>query len=656
MRKGIREAVRFSIRRKLTIALLFVGMAPLGVGMFFAYLRARADRQEYVGTTSMRKAQEKSSDIDGRLQLMIKEVRELARHPEVMAGVVSANRALEGKSDLEILRGMKEKDEEWLRSGETGGLVGSVLGGPTSRLLRAYQDRNAGEYGEIYLTDRWGGTVAATTRLTDYYQGDEGDWQAGYNRGRGRVWIEDRGYDRSAGSYVLGIVVPVMDEREESLEGILKANFNVMDAFNRIVQLEPGTSEYCFIARSQGTIVVHPERDPLSVRMSPGMHALTTSISPGWSAVVSEEGTRVIAGYAPVSRSLVVRTGPGRWVPTWWYVFCQVDEREALAPVMAALWGSMAVGVGLILAIFILAGLLARGFTRPVRRLVEGTERLARGELDHGIEVTGADEIAVLGRSFNYMARELEKAHTELAKANRGLRKLSDAKSRFLSTVSHEFRTPLVVMRSYADILAKKKLGSVSGEQEEKLKVIVRMSDYLGRLVDNLLNLDKIEAGKMKPELKAVSLPEIFEDSIERIAPLADDKQIKVQIDTDGPVPDVMGDEESLVHVLMNLLGNAVKFSPQGGTVIVRVRGRDGMVQIDVVDNGIGIPPGEHSRVFEEFHRVPGKDARPGWGAGLGLTIVKRFVEEQGGRVWVESEEHRGSTFSFTLPTAPGRT
>ncbi len=655
MRKGIREAASFSIRRKLTIALLFVGIAPLGAGMFLAYLRARADRQEYVGTTFMRLAKEKSSDIDDRLQGMIQEVRELARHPEVVAGVVSANRALEGKSDSEILREMKEKDEEWLQSGETGGLVTSVLGVPTSRLLRAYQDRHAGEYGEIYLTDRWGGTVASTTRLTDYYQGDEGDWQAAYNRGRGRVWVEDRGYDRSAGSYVLGIIVPVMDEREESLEGILKANFNVMGVFNRIVRATPGTSEHCFIARSQGTVVVHPERDPLSVRLSADMHELTTSISAGWAAVRSEEGMRVVAGYAPVSRSLVVRTGPGRWVPTWWYVFCQIDEREALAPVMAALWGSMAAGLCLIMAIFIGAALFARGFTKPVRRLVEGTERLARGELDHGIEVTGGDEIAVLGRSFNYMAREMEKAHTELAKANRGLRKLSDAKSRFLSTVSHEFRTPLVVMRSYADILAKKKLGNVSGEQVEKLKVIVRLSDHLGSLVDNLLDLDRIESGKVKPKLKAVSLSDIFEESLERIAPLANDKEIRVKVDTDGPVPDVMGDEERLVHVLTNLLSNAVKFSPDGSTVTVRARGRDGMVQVDVEDNGIGIPAGEQSMVFEEFHRVPGKEARPGWGAGLGLTIVKRFVEEQGGRVWVESEVHRGSTFSFVLPAAPGR-
>ncbi len=245
---------------------------------------------------------------------------------------------------------------------------------------------------------------------------------------------------------------------------------------------------------------------------------------------------------------------------------------------------------------------------------------------------------------------ELQRAYGELERSYKELERLNEMKSKFLSAVSHEFRTSLVVIRSYADIISQKRMGEVNETQQEKLQTVVKQADYLGNLVNTLLDLERIEAGEMKPKLEGLLLAESIDETIAGLFPLAVEKDVEITAEMGDRLQMVLADRNHLAQVLNNLVGNAIKFSPREAGITIRVTAAGNSVQVDVEDSGIGISPEHLPHVFDEFFRVPTRQARKYWGAGLGLSIVKHLVEEQGGMVWAKSEPGKGSTFSFTIP------
>ncbi len=301
------------------------------------------------------------------------------------------------------------------------------------------------------------------------------------------------------------------------------------------------------------------------------------------------------------------------------------------------------IGFGAFSSVF--SFVLVRAIMRPVRDLTEGARIIGGGNLAHRVRIRTKNELGELAAAFNDMSERRQRGEEEL-------RRLNEMKSRFLSTVSHEFRTPLTIIRSYGDIMAKKRMGGLTEDQREMLLAMVRHTDYLTSMVENILDLAKIDAGGMQPSMGTVDLNEPVQDSISRLSSLASGKHIALKVDIPATVPDVLADEEFLHPILDNLVSNAIKFTPEKGTITVRARTAEDRVQVDVEDTGIGIPPEHLSNVFDEFRRVPGKQELRTRGGGLGLAIVKRLVEEQGGSVWAKSEVGKGSTFSFTLAPA----
>ncbi len=251
-----------------------------------------------------------------------------------------------------------------------------------------------------------------------------------------------------------------------------------------------------------------------------------------------------------------------------------------------------------------------------------------------------------------HVEEELCKAHEVLAQSHEELRRLNELKSGFISAVSHEFRTPLTIIRSFSDIMAKKKLGEVNDRQLENLRTVVKQADHLSDLVTNLLDLNTIEAGKMELKMRSLSAAEFIEDVVAALAPLAAEKGVSIKARPEEGLGLVEADEHCLTRILNNLVGNAVKFTSSGGTVTVRAFEAGGMVEVDVEDDGTGIPGCYLAEIFDEFFRGPTERARQGWGAGLGLAIVKNLVEQHGGSVRVHSELGKGSMFAFTLRKA----
>lgn len=281
----------------------------------------------------------------------------------------------------------------------------------------------------------------------------------------------------------------------------------------------------------------------------------------------------------------------------------------------------------------------------PVKRMDEQLGKIASGDFSQRLEVSNRDELGTLTAHLNRMSEELERLYQQLEAADRH-------KSEFLANVSHELRTPLTAIKGLVDNMLDGLTGQLNEKQIRYLTRIKSNTDRLARLINDLLDLSKIEAGII--DLKPLRLPVVgvVHEVVESLRPVAVEKRISLDVAAFDPSVTAWADRDRVVQVLTNLIGNALKFTPEDGKVTVAIqRNGDEWVQISVVDTGPGIPQEEAERIFDKFYQIAQSGVQKVKGTGLGLAIAKALVEVHGGRIWVESEVGKRSTFSFTLPT-----
>jgi signal transduction histidine kinase len=242
--------------------------------------------------------------------------------------------------------------------------------------------------------------------------------------------------------------------------------------------------------------------------------------------------------------------------------------------------------------------------------------------------------------------REIEEKSRQIEAANRH-------KSEFLANMSHELRTPLNAIIGFSEVLQERMFGELNEKQAEYTDDILTSGRHLLSLINEILDLSKVEAGRMELEVATFDLPLAIDNARTFLRERAVKHGINLDVTVDERLGDFTGDERKIKQILLNLLSNAVKFTPEGGRIGISARQTDGAIEISVTDTGIGIAPEDQARIFEEFRQVGGDYAHKKEGTGLGLTLAKKFVELHGGGIWVESEVGKGSTFTFTLPERP---
>ena len=246
--------------------------------------------------------------------------------------------------------------------------------------------------------------------------------------------------------------------------------------------------------------------------------------------------------------------------------------------------------------------------------------------------------------------KELSKANAELSTANEELKSLDRMKDEFLSNVSHEFKTPLTSIQGYSQLISDGTLGSVNDQQKKAVDTVIRNSERLRKLVDSLLYISRAQAGKLTYSFSMVPITSIIDNSIQDLALQAEKKDITFEKNLGEDLPLIRGDRDKLVDVIVNLLDNAIKFTPTGGKVEVGALVDNDKIHVYVSDSGIGIPTDKIPNLFGRFYQVDSSIKRRYGGTGLGLYICKMIVEDHKGKIWVESEEGKGSTFHVLLP------
>jgi signal transduction histidine kinase len=333
--------------------------------------------------------------------------------------------------------------------------------------------------------------------------------------------------------------------------------------------------------------------------------------------------------------------------------------RESVA---AANRESLILTAGFAIAAVLLAWLcgfvISWSFIGPVREVQGFLGKVAAGDFSGRMKVANGDEFGALAERMNHMSAELHRldaeqraAAAELVQLNAQLAQASKAKSEFLANMSHELRTPLNAILGFTEMIIDGLYGDVPAELKEPLADVQVNGRHLLRLINDVLDLAKIEAGRMELALGEYSVAEVVASVRASLRSLAAEKGLEFTTDVPADLPVAQGDPGRITQCLLNLAGNALKFTRQGKVGIgVALDGDGETLTWRVSDTGIGIPPGEIDNVFAEFRQVDATVTRQFGGTGLGLSITRKFVEMHGGRIWVESEVGTGSTFFFRVP------
>ena len=292
----------------------------------------------------------------------------------------------------------------------------------------------------------------------------------------------------------------------------------------------------------------------------------------------------------------------------------------------------------------------------------DGTEfpveiSLSPNRTEGGINITAVIRDVTERKRAEQQIHSLEQSYTaELEARHKEAERLNQLKSEFIASVSHELRTPLHTIIGFAELLSEEGVGSLNEKQRRFVHHIQTDSEHLLGLINDVLDLSRIEAGGLVIRTETLSLQTAINEAVNAIRPQASGKQVAVREDTDSRIPHVIADSLRLRQILYNLLSNGVKFTDPGGEVVVTATVDEDFVQITVADTGLGISSEECGRIFDKFYQVGYTTAGVRQGTGLGLTICKQLVEAQCGKIWVESEPGKGSRFHFTLPIQPSVT
>lgn len=519
-----------------------------------------------------------------------------------------------------------------------------------------------------------------------YYLAD-----AEHNPDRGPEWTELY-WDPAGLGWMVSSIAPVY--AGDTLKAVTGIDITLSRIIDSIINLQIEQTGFAFLMSDRGQAIAFPERAAEFLAFAGSLqgefkrneafaHMLTQVRGARFQAIIQA----MLAGEQGLTRYPEPRNGGDYFVAyhpipiTGWSVGIVVPEQEVIAPAVATqqkieanreltaaelhqrstnlvqthVWFTVITTALLIpLAFF-----FARSISRPIRTLAEGTRRLGSGELDHRMRIRSGDEIEDFAVTFNQMASDLQTKIDEIETANRELTQLDQLKSRFISMASHELRTPLIAIQGYVDLIREGRAGEVSPTQRHMLETVARNTTRLARIVTELLDVSRIEENKLVLERQAVSLPAIVREIVEEQQPYLDSRGHSLSLDLPANLPMVDADPDRLAQVVINLFGNAIKYTPDNGHIQIRATAEVEQVHLSVVDNGIGIKDEDKDKLFKRFstlgditkHRT-GKNEFLASGTGLGLAIVAGIVKAHGGEIWVDSTYKQGSTFHVTLPTA----
>jgi signal transduction histidine kinase len=503
---------------------------------------------------------------------------------------------------------------------------------------------------EIYVTDSEGNQIAKTG--TERLENVSKIWSFQLAMG-GEEIISDIFLDPQTSKPTQIITLPIIDNRKAI--GVLSAEIDFEKMMFSIKNIDVGRDGSLFVVTNNGRVVAHTYIEQLSdlnLSGSPVVEAVLTGQTGMMEGYIDELGHQVIGTYVPI------------WELGWGVVIQRTltDISIEVEQVRNTILLSIIISV---LSAVLAGWLMSKIITKPIGLLANASEKVAQGDLHTLVKVKSSNEIGVLASSFNQMVvslrksrnelnqwgkemeKKVEKRTEELEHANLKLQELDRLKSMFIASMSHELRTPLTSIIGFTGIILQGMSGEINSEQEKQLTLVKNSANHLLDLINDVIDISKIEAGKVEIVIEEFDLSILAQEIKDSFTVAVDKKGLKLSLEI-PPTLVIKNDERRTKQILVNFISNAVKFTDRGGIEIKLVK-RDKTAEISVRDTGLGVKKEDMNKLFKDFSRIPIKD-RTIAGTGLGLYLSKKIADLLGGEIKAESEFGKGSVFTLTLP------
>ena len=432
---------------------------------------------------------------------------------------------------------------------------------------------------------------------------------------------------------MLTIAAPVFNRNNDIIQ-VLSAEVSLSAIVRSIESASLGASGYVLLFDNRGSLVAYGGREEVLGGTDLSGSSRVDRVLRGQvlDALEPEDRYESLFGSLPV-------VGAGKKIPQiGWVVLAEWPIVDADALILDIRNQVVLLIIFSVIAVILLASFFATRLVRPIRALKRGARAIERGDFSKRVTITTNDELEELGHAFNKMAK--------------GLKRLSELRDEFVFIAAHELRSPVTVIKSYLSMTLEGDAGPISKEAKNFLEKTQKANDRLNRLVSDLLEVARSEAGRIVIETAPLTIEEPTRATLQELKTLAKEKSISLDYTVSKNLPNVLGDSDRIKEILVNLMGNAIKYTQEGGKIRVFHEVRGGNLITHIEDNGFGIAKKDQNKMFQKFYRVQTEQTRDITGTGLGLFIVKQLVEKMRGKIWFISEKGKGSTFSFSLPLA----
>jgi signal transduction histidine kinase len=648
----------WSIATRLTVAALIFFVITISVGRSLAIRTIQNNLVQQVGANFTAQATSLNNLTSLFLLEKVSQLQVLAESEQLQDTITNRNTVYTG-NDAAIKEQLLALNQQWLAAAGQDPLVANVTTtdldrNPTTHQLAAFFQEFP-THQELLITDRYGATIAAIGRPTDYYQAEQDWWQAAYNGGQGAVYLASPQFDESAQLTTLLISLPIRAQQSGEVIGILRSNLDVTELYDVLAAFVFGQTGNTFLLAPSGATIFENVQQGQSEKeeLTGELRQRLVSEPTGYLRATGSDGHESIFGHATLDTasfqnraSHVERETITALAQLGWVTVVHQESFEALGSLDTIRQASQIVGVTIVTLAAILAHFLSRFITAPLAQLNQAAQKIGAGQLDVALSSSVGGEIGQLTETFNQMAVRLRETLTALTKRTEELERSNAELEQFAYVASHDLKAPLRAIASLSGWIEEDIQESLTDETRQQMTLLRGRVHRMENLIDGILQYSRAARVVQTPE--KVQVNQLLAEVKDTLAPANG-----FVIEIEPGMPTVTAERVKLQQVFMNLLSNAIKHHhrPDGRIKVSSRPLPNDLHEFAVSDDGPGIAPLYHQKVFQIFQTLRPRDEVES--TGVGLAVVKKIVEEQGGTIRLESEEGKGATFYFTWPDKP---